>query len=359
MKRHGRLFERVASWRNLTLAARRARRGKRRRPNVLAFEFDLERELGSLREALLSQQYRPGPYRSFEIFEPKRRLISAAPYRDRVVHHAVCAQIEPLFERAFIHDSYACRREKGTHAAVNRAQQFARRWPYVLKADVARFFPSIDHDVLLSLLRRRLKDRRLLELLERIVRHPFPGQQRPRYLPGDDLFSLVGRGCGLPLGNQTSQLFGNLVLDPLDHFVKEQLHCRGYVRYADDFLLFGNEPAQLRDWRGQVADFLQGHRLRLHESKSVVFPVTQGIPFLGLRVFPDRRRLGRAGLRRWRRRLRRWQIAFQEGRMTHEEIGVRLRSWWGHAQHADAWRIASEILDRHPFTRNPVPADDE
>jgi RNA-directed DNA polymerase len=357
VKRHGRLFERVVSWRNLRLAAARARRRKRRRPNVLAFEYHQEQQLQALREELRSQRYRPGPYRSFEIHEPKRRLISAAPYRDRVVHHAICAQIEPLFDQSFIHDSYACRRGKGTHAALDRAQQFARRWKYVLKADVARFFPSIDHDVLLGLVRRRLKDPRLLTLVELIVRHPFPRQQPPRYLPGDNLFSLVGRTCGLPLGNQTSQLFGNLMLDPLDHFIKEQLRCQGYVRYADDFLLFADDPQTLHAWRQDVARFLHGLRLRLNPQKSVVFPVSQGIPYLGMRLFADQRRLAKGGLTRWKRRWRRWQQAFRAGRLTLAEIGLRLQSWWGHAQHADAWRIASEILDRHPFTKAPFDPD--
>lgn len=355
MKRQGHLFQRVISWRNLRQAAAQARRRKSRRPNVLQFEYNREGELLKLREELSTQRYQPGPYRSFEIYEPKRRLISAAPYRDRVVHHAVCAVIEPILERAFIHDSYACRRGKGTHLAVDRAQQFARRWGYVLKADVARFFPSIDHDVLWALLGRRLKDPRVLALLGLILRHPFPGQQPPRYLPGDNLFTPLERVCGLPLGNQTSQLFGNMMLDPLDHFVKEQLRCAGYVRYADDFLLFSNDCGELHRWREQAGRFLRGMRLRLHEQKSVVFPVQNGIPFLGFRIFPTHRRLGKGSLKRFRHRLRRWQQAFREGRMTLQEIGVRIQSWWGHAQHANAWTIASEILNRHTFTRGPIP----
>lgn len=355
MKRFGQLFERIVDWGNLQRAAAKARRRKRFRRNVAAFEFEQERELLALQSELQSGIYCPGDYRTFIIYEPKRRQISAAPYRDRVVHHALCNIIEPIFEQAFIHDSYACRSSKGTHAAANRAQTFAKCFPYVLKADVTRFFPSVDHDVLLARLATKLKDARVLQLLEKIVRHPFPGQEIPLWFPGDDLLAPLERSCGLPIGNQTSQFFGNVMLDPLDHFVKENLRCRGYVRYADDFLLFGHSKSQLHAWREEVGQFLLEVRLRLHPRKSVVFPVREGIPFLGFRLFPTHRRLCQYNLRRFQRRLRRLQREFAEGRVTLEEVRQRVVSWWGHAQHADAWRIASQILNQHEFTKHQPP----
>lgn len=223
MKRLGHLFESVCAWSNLWQAAIAARRGKRRRTNVAEFEFDRERQLLTLRDRLLNGTYRPGPYRSFRIYEPKARLISAAAYPDRVVHHAICQVIEPIWERVFIEHSYACRRGKGSLAAMQRAYRLGKSHQFVLKCDIQQFFPSVDHQVLMTQLRRKLKDQQLLRLLEIIIATRFPGQKTARFFPGDDLFTQLERPCGLPLGNQTSQFFGNVMLNPLDHFITQHL----------------------------------------------------------------------------------------------------------------------------------------
>src|SRR5262249_24241298 len=165
MKRHGNLWENVISFEALLRAAVQACKGKRYRPNVASFHFNLEHELSALHEELSTKTYRPGAYRTFLIYEPKLRQISAAPYRDRVVHHALVNVLEPIYERTFIHDSYDCRKGRGTHAAVDRCEQFARRFRYVLKADVQKFFPSLDHEILKSLVARKIKDRDVLWLV--------------------------------------------------------------------------------------------------------------------------------------------------------------------------------------------------
>jgi retron-type reverse transcriptase len=201
---------------------------------VARFFFRLEPELVRLQEELTSMTYRPGPYRTFTIYEGKARQISAAPFRDRVVHHALTGILEPIFERSFIHDSYACRKGKGTHAAVDRCQQLARRHAYVLKADVRRFFPSIDHVILKNQIARRIKDPRVLWLVNTIVDHSNPQLPAIMWFPGDDLFTPIERRRGLPLGNQTSQFFANVYLDALDHFVTDRLRF-SYVRYVDAF----------------------------------------------------------------------------------------------------------------------------
>ena len=169
MKRHRHLYPQVWDFDNLYRAYRRARKGKRGKTPAASFEFNLEEELVCLQEELRDKAYRAGPYCSFTIREPKRRLISAAPFRDRVVHHALCRVIEPLFERQFIHDSYANRVGKGTHRALDRGQQFARRYGYVLQADVRQFFPSIDHAILGDILARTIADADVLWLVERIL----------------------------------------------------------------------------------------------------------------------------------------------------------------------------------------------
>src|SRR5262249_2317865 len=236
MKRYGYLWEGMIAFENLLRAAEASRRGKRFRPAAARFFFHLERELTGLHEELASKTYQPGPYRTFTIYEGKTRQISAAPFRDRVVHHALTGVVEPIFERSFIFDSYACRKGKGTHAAVDRCQQFARRCRYVLKADVRKYFPSMDHGILKGLVARKIKDPHGLWLVGTIIDHSNPQDPVLMWFPGDDLFTPTELRRGLPLGNQTSQFFANVYLDPLDHFVTEHLGL-SYVRYVDDFLV--------------------------------------------------------------------------------------------------------------------------
>src|SRR5271170_2798490 len=264
MKRHGHLWEQVISFEALLRAAEQARKGKRFRPAVASFHFDQERALWKLHEELCIKSYRPGAYRSFFIYEPKKRQISAAPYRDRVVHHALVNVLEPIYGRTFIHDSYACRKGKGTHAAVRRSQQFARRFRYVLKADIQKFFPSVDHEILKAQVARKVKDKDVLWLVNQIIDHSNPQEEVQQYFPGDDLFTSSERHRGIPIGNQTSQFFANVYLDPLDHFIKDQLRIKGYIQYVDDFLVFSDNKKQLGDVRKRIADFLTTLRLRLH-----------------------------------------------------------------------------------------------
>jgi retron-type reverse transcriptase len=351
MKRIGRLFPKLVAWENLVLAARLARRHKRFRPDVLKFEYFCERELVRLQDELSSNSYQPGPYRSFWIREPKLRLISAAPYRDRVVHHALCNVVEPIFERCFINDSYACRDGKGTHAGVRRVRYFARKYDYVLKGDVEKFFPSIDHRVVCDLFAAKIKDRRIVTLLEQIVAHSNEQPEVLRYYPGDDLFTPHERRRGLPIGNQTSQFLANVMLNPLDHFVKEELRIDGYVRYCDDFLVFANDKRRLDEARREIRRFLQTLRLYLHDHKSVIFPVRTGIPFLGYRVFPSHCLLAKDNVHRFRRRLRRMQQAYATGQIDAQQVHQRIVSWLGHASHAATFNLTMEILNSFPFVR--------
>ena len=351
MKRHGNLWESMISFESLLQAAAKAQRGKRFRPPVARFHFNLERELLTLQEELTANTYRPGPYRTFYIYEPKQRLISAAPYRDRVVHHALTGVLEPIFERSFIFDSYACRKGRGTHAAVARCQHYAQHFRYVLKADIRKFFPSVDHAILKQLIARKIKDPNLLWLVGLILEHSNPQEPVLQWFPGDDLFTPGERRRGIPIGNQTSQFFANVYLDPLDHFVKDTLGVGGYVRYVDDFLLFSDDKRHLAEVRTQLVGLLSGLRLRLHPTKNVIFPTSQGIPFLGYRVFPTHRLLAKDNVRRFRRRARKMQREYAEGRMSLRDIRQRMMSWAGHAQQAATYRLRSRLFDTIVFQR--------
>ena len=237
VKRASRLWLHIVAFDNLLIAFRKARRGKRDRIEVARFELDLEANLLALQRELREGSYRPGGYRQFEIYDRKPRRIAAAPFRDRVVHHALMNRVEPALDRTFIRDSYACRVGKGVHAAVNRYQEWCRRYAYVLKIDVRKYFPSIDHTILKAKLRRRLKEPEVLRLFELIIDGAPDIGEAPQAFPGDDLVDLMHRRCGLPIGNLTSQFLGNLYLDDLDHFIKETCRVQPYLRYVDDLVL--------------------------------------------------------------------------------------------------------------------------
>jgi len=293
----------------------------------------LEPELFRLQHELEGGDYRPGPYHTFTIREPKERQIAAAPFRDRVVHHAVCAALEPVFERRYIHDSYACRKDKGSHQALRRAWSFTRQGGWFLKCDVAKYFDSVDHDVLKTLVRGLFKDARFLALLERIIDH-----NAPHNMPGK----------GLPIGNLTSQYFANLYLDGLDHFIKERLHMNRYVRYMDDFLCFADTKVELQCVLGEVRDFLEGRRcLRLKEQKCYLAPMMQGVPFLGMRLYPGIMRLSRPSLVRCRRKLKRREDAFAAGCITEAALIQSVGSLIAHITHANTLILRRQWLRKN------------
>lgn len=349
MRREGGLWDRITSFENLVAAARAAYRGKRFRPTPAEFQHDLEPNLLELQEELRSGGYCPGPYRAFWIHDPKRRLISAAPYRDRVVHHAVCRVIEPIFDRTFVFDSYANRLGKGTHKALDRCTAFCRRWRYVLKCDVEKFFPSVDHEVLLGLVARKIKCAPTLKLLRRIIASSNPQEPVVRYFPGDDLFTPFERRRGLPIGNLTSQFLANVMLNPLDHFVKEERRADGYIRFADDFLVFGDDKRALAGMREEMRAFLARYRLSLHPRKCVVLPVRVGVPFLGWRVFPDHRLIRRSTGVRFQRRLGELAAAFKQGNIGLPEVKASLASWVGHLKHGDTWGLRRRLMGQVTF----------
>ena len=331
------MYDDLCSWDNLLLAYRRAAKGKRGQANVAAFEHRLEDNLLDLQAELHSQRYQPGAYTSFYIHEPKRRLISAAPFCDRVVHHALCNLIEPNFERSFVATSFANRKGKGTHRALDRVQQLARRHRYVLQCDVQQFFPSIDHVVLRGVLARKIDDERVLWLVDQILAGGagiLSAAYDMVYFPGDDLFA-VNRPRGLPIGNLTSQFWANCYLNPFDHFVLRELRCPGYVRYVDDFLLFGDDKAQLWTWKEALETRLARLRLTIHPGAQPR-PVVEGIPFLGFIVFPGQRRLKRRKGVYYARKLRMMAAAYKAaGRRDRSKLDASVRGWINHVRFAN------------------------
>lgn len=280
-------LEIAASWENLIQAAHKARHRKTRRPDVEAWWLERESRLERLRVLLLAGQWQPSGYRLFWIHEPKRRQIAAAPFEDRVVHHALCNVLQPLLERSFIARSFSCQTGKGTLAARNACRELTHRFPFVLKCDVQKFFPNIDHLLLLERLAGRVRCPGILDLCARILASFRTGPETPAPLfPGDDLVEIAARDRGLPIGNLTSQLWGNFFLDPLDHLLTERERHGAYLRYTDDFLLFSHDKRRLWELRDVIVAELAAIRLKLAVPKTRLLATTEGVPFCGMRFFP-------------------------------------------------------------------------
>ncbi|HMQ59318.1 MAG TPA: reverse transcriptase/maturase family protein [Flavilitoribacter sp.] len=316
MRRINGLFDGFTSFQNLLVAYKKAHKGTRRTEESSAFFFNLEKELLQIQKELLKLTYQPRAYRYFKIHDPKERIISVAPFRDRVVHHALVNVLEPIYERCFIHDSYATRKGKGAHMAVATAQRYLGKDRWFFKTDVDKYFDSIRHDVLMGLIERKIKDARLLDITARIIGNG-----------GEN-------GTGLPIGNLTSQFFANVYLNGFDHFVKEELKVRRYVRYMDDFVLFSTEKTDLKCLRNQVENYLRDRlALRLKENATFINSAANGLTFLGRRIFPDTIRIARPNLRRMTRRMENTEVRFKEGLISEERFLQGMNSYWAALQY--------------------------
>jgi RNA-directed DNA polymerase len=351
MKRHRGLFEPICAIENLIAAGRAAMRGKRHhRPGAL-FDRDFEKEIVALHEELAGGTYRRGGYHYFNIYEPKEQVVAAAPLRDRVVHHAIVRVIEPIFEGRFIEDSFACRRGKGTHAAMRRAAEFTRRWRFALKCDVRKYFPSIEHRVLLGLLGRVIADERLMGLIAAILDTHADGE-RWDWPEGVGFLEGIHKR-GLPIGNLTSQFFANVYLNPLDHFVKHALRVRGYVRYLDDFLLFGDDRAELRAQGRAACEKLAELRLEVHPDKYRLLRTATGVDFAGYVMRSDGRiRVRASSVRRFDARFKNLLWRARTRRVAPARVTQSVRAWGAHAAHAQSVGLRRLVFSGRPSGRS-------
>jgi retron-type reverse transcriptase len=346
MKTYRHLYPQVYEFENLYLAYLGAKRGKSGKVPVAAFMRTREEELFRLQDELQRKEYQPGLYHSFYIHDPKKRLISAAPFRDRVVHHALCQVIEPIWERRFIDTSYANRIGKGTHRALDCAQQFSRRYPYVLQIDIRQFFPSIDHAILRGILAHHIPDGEILWLIDAILQSGagvLSEEYQMVWFPGDDLLT-AARPRGLPIGNLTSQFWANVYLNELDHYVKRDLKCAAYVRYVDDFLLFSDQKATLHIWRQAIIEKLAQLRLTLHEGSAQVFPVQAGIPFLGFRLYPDFRLLKSRRVITYRHKLKQLVGQIQTDFSAMPMLQASMQGWINHVRYGNTWGLRRSLF---------------
>ncbi|NQU63012.1 MAG: RNA-directed DNA polymerase [SAR324 cluster bacterium] len=331
MKRFGNLWTSIVSFENLRIAALEASISKRGSIPVQNFLFNLEPNVLQLQSTLESGQYQPGNYSYFKIYEPKERNICAAPFVDRVVHHAVCRKMNPLLERVYVPQSFACRTGMGMHKAVNKAQEYLRISKYFLKCDVEKFFDSVDHEILKGRLMRKFKDERLLDLLNKIIDHPVPGNP-------------LGRG--LPIGNLTSQHFANFLLTGLDVMILEEIKPKGYIRYMDDFVLFSDDKSDLHTAKQRIKNCLMDKmRLNLKQRGCFVAPGSHGLPFLGFQIFPAVRRLKRANWIRFTQKFKQKYATFQTWKIDEATLIRSTASLFGHVRHADSLNLRRNFCE--------------
>ncbi len=343
------LFERLSSFENLLQAYRQAARGKRSRPDVAAFDYDLEGRLLVLRDRLRERTYRPGAYRRFRLTDgasPASSQPPRSPTASCTTRWSTSSSHSTSAASSAIHSPIAAAR--ACTRRLDRATQFARRYRHVLRCDVVQFFPAVDLAILRRNLGRVVRDDAVLWLCDLVLAggaHELAEQYTLVVFPGDDPEEAAARPRGLPIGNQTSQFWANVYLHPLDQFITSELRCRAYVRYVDDFLLFADDKATLHHWKREIIAFLAAKlRLTLHERESTVFPVATGIPFLGFRVYPGHRRLRRRNGVAFARRLRGMRAAYQSGTLSSAEMTVRIRSWVAHVAHGDTWRLRQSLF---------------
>jgi len=279
------LWDEFISPENFKFAVARAVRGRRTKVSVAKFLSRAAENTERLRQMVERGEFRTSPYRTMEITDPKRRTISILPfYPDRIVHHAIMNVLGPRWESKFIGDAYAGRTGRGLHAASRRAMEFARKNRYVLKCDIRKFYPSIPHDQMMRIVKKHVDDAKMREILREII-YSTPGER------------------GLPIGNLCSLWLGNLYMHELDMFVKRELGVKSYIRYCDDFCLFANDKARLAAWREKIRKFL-AEKLQLNFSKSEIFPMKNGLDFVGYRHFPGFVLLRRRTVKKLKSRMR-------------------------------------------------------
>ena len=339
-------YREVYSFPSLLAAFRRARRAKRGKGGEPEFYLHLEENLLRLSEQLRDRTFRPDPYRYFPLRTPKHRVVSEASFRDRIVHHSLVGALEPVFERRFVSMSYACRKDKGLHLALSDAQAATRRFPFFLKLDFEKYFDSIRHDILGELLRCQVSDDGILWLCDVLMREArVPGVEQ-------------GERRGLPIGNLSSQFWANVYLDPLDHFALALPGVGASLRYMDDLLLLGDDKTSL--WRAfeGISDFAQQRlRLQLKTEATMLAPVTEGIPWLGFRVFPGTMRLNHSSKVRFIRKLAASMSAAAESPWEEGEQLPRAASLCGHVAHANARQLRRSVMRRRLHRQSPGDLD--
>src|SRR3989344_2164244 len=344
MKTYKKLYDKICSLDNLYLAFKKAREDKSYLPYVVKFEENLDKELNKLYKELSTLTYEPFKLKRFIVRDQKTRTIHASIFRDRVIYHAIVNILEPIFDKTFIHDSYASRKNKGTHKAVERFDQFKRKISkngrlvnnyydnnnvigYVLKADIKHYFDTVNHEILLKILRRKIKEENVIILIKKIL----------------DNFDTKIKGMGMPLGNLTSQFFANVYLNELDYFIKHKLKAKYYIRYVDDFVILHENERILEEYKDKINKYLTNLKLELHPDKSNVISLRNGLTFLGYRIFYHYKLLRKSNINKFKRDFNE-KLNLPETKENYEKIMNSLQGWFGYAMWANTYKLRKKIM---------------
>ena len=323
MKTYKNLWESFISIENFQLAAAKAVQSKRNKRSAKYFLSHQQELLEKLRQDIIHNRFKTSEYKTFYVFEPKKRIIYELPlYPDHILHHAIINIMGDLWQKSFIQDSYACIPGRGLHGASKRVMQFVKRNKYVLQCDIKKFYPSIRHDIVMDILIRKIKDKRILRLLRTIV------------------YSIPG-GKNLPIGNLTSQWLGNVYLNQMDMFIKHILKCRDYVRYSDDFCLFSNDKSTLNHWKTEIQEFIE-KKLSLSFSKCILRRTCDGVNFVGYRHFPKFILLRKRSLHKIRKRI----TTMAQEKDTSKTSESKLAAAKGWLRFANTYNYKKDLLKR-------------
>ena len=341
------LWQELCSYENLILAFKKARKHKTKKDYVIDFENNPENNILLLRSELLLCSYNPKPLKTFIVRDPKTRKISKSDFRDRVVHHALCNIMEPIFEKIFIFDSYANRKGKGTLKALQRFDYFKRKVSknstrncFVLKCDIKHYFENVNHKILLEIIRKKIRDEKIIWLIKIILQnHKIGGRSN----------------LGMPLGNLTSQFFANVYLNELDQFVKHNLKATYYIRYVDDFVILSENYQLLQKYNQAINKFLaENLRIELHPDKSKIIKLYKGVNLLGFRVFYYHKLLRKANKRKFYRKLREQLESYKNKEINCKYLIQSLRGWLGYSMWANTYKMRKNIINQiNLINRNP------
>ena len=347
MKTYNNLYSNLCSLDNLEKAFINAKKRKTTKSYVIEFEKNLNEELLKLKQELETLAYQPRPLKGFIIRDPKTRKIHASAFRDRVVHHAIINILEPIFEKIFICDSYASRVNKGTHNALIRFDKFKRKISnngspinnyynnnsvegYVLKADIKHYFETVDHEILLSIIKRKISDEKVIWLIKQIL---------------NNFDSKIDK-IGMPLGNLTSQFFANIYLNELDYFVKHKLKTKYYIRYVDDFVILHKQKEVLEHYKQEIDNYLRTClKIELHPDKSKIIPLSKGISFVGYRIFYHYKLLRKRNIKKFETNFNEKLELFNDDVISKDEFIESLRGWFGYAMWANTYKFRSKVIN--------------
>ncbi len=341
MKTYNNLYKKLCSFDNLVLAFKKARKGKLKKNYVINFELKLQKNLKCLQEDLINREYYPCQLKKFIIRDPKTRTIHASIFRDRIVHHAIINILNPIYEKIFIYDSFASRKNKGSQEAIKRFEFFMRKVSsngkfvknsfnnnsiqgYVLKADFKHYFDSVNQEVLISILRKKIKDEDLIGLIKIVLEN-------------------FSEEIGMPLGNYTSQFFANVYLNELDYYVKNVLKAKYYIRYVDDFVILHKNKKRLEYFLNHINRFLPYLKIKLHEDKTKIYALRNGITFLGYRIFYHYKLLRKRNVRTFMRKLEKNISLCNNNEITKEQLESRVNGWMGYAKFGDTFNFREKI----------------